>query len=102
MSEYEQQSDTTTEERVLIQEPPMYKVLIHNDDYTSMDFVVAVLIQIFDKTQPDATEIMINVHETGIGVAGIYTREISETKVAIVQQLAEQNEFPLRCSMEKE
>ena len=102
MSEYEQQSDTTIEERVLIQEPPMYKVLIHNDDYTSMDFVVAVLMQIFNKSQNDATEIMINVHENGIGVAGIYTREISETKVAIVQQLAEQNEFPLRCSMEKE
>lgn len=102
MSEYEHQSDTTTEERVHIQEPPMYKVLIHNDDYTSMEFVVAILMQVFDKTQPDATEIMINVHENGVGIAGIYTHEISETKVAIVQQLAEQNEFPLRCSMEKE
>lgn len=102
MSKYEQQSDTTTKQRTDNQEPPMYKVLIHNDDYTSMEFVVAVLMQIFDKPQPDATEIMISVHESGIGVAGVYTREISETKVEIVHQLAEQNEFPLRCSMEKE
>lgn len=102
MSKYQQQSDTTTKQRTGSQEPPMYKVLIHNDDYTSMEFVVAVLMQIFDKPQPDATEIMISVHESGIGVAGVYTREISETKVEIVHQLAEQNEFPLRCSMEKE
>ena len=102
MSKYEQQGDTTTKQRTDNQEPPMYKVLIHNDDYTSMEFVVAVLMQIFDKPQPDATEIMISVHESGIGVAGVYTREISETKVEIVHQLAEQNEFPLRCSMEKE
>ncbi len=102
MSQYDEQSGTTTKDTIEIQEPPMYKVLMHNDDYTSMEFVIAVLMQIFDKSEPDATKIMLNVHEKGVGVAGIYTREIAETKVEIVYQLAEQNEFPLRCSMEKE
>ena len=80
----------------------MYKVLIHNDDYTSMDFVVAILMQIFGKTEAVAEEIMLNVHTNEVGVAGLYTHEIAETKLAIVHQLAEQSEFPLRCSLEKE
>ncbi len=81
-------------------EPPMYKVLLHNDNYTTMEFVISVLENVFKKTTEEATKIMFNVHEQGIGIAGIYTYEIGETKVAIVHELARKNEFPLRCSME--
>ena len=91
-----------TKDWVEVQEPPLYKVLLHNDDYTSMEFVVSILENIFQKSQQDAMRIMLNVHEKGIGVAGIYTREICETKIAVVHELARKNEFPLRCSMEKE
>jgi ATP-dependent Clp protease adaptor protein ClpS len=83
-----------------IKEPSMYRVLLHNDDYTTMDFVVEVLIFIFHKTHEEATQIMLNVHEKGVGVCGIYTFEIAETKVETVQRLAQENEFPLKCSME--
>lgn len=83
-----------------IKEPSMYKVLLHNDDYTTMDFVVEVLIFIFHKTHEEATRIMLNVHEKGVGVCGIYTFEIAETKVETVHRLAQENEFPLKCSME--
>ncbi len=81
-------------------EPRMYKVLLHNDNYTTMEFVISVLENVFKKTTEEATKIMLNVHEKGIGIAGIYTYEIGETKVAIVHSLARKNEFPLRCSME--
>lgn len=84
-----------------IQEPPLYKVLLHNDDYTSMEFVVSILEMIFHKSHDDAMKIMLNVHEQGIGIAGVYTREICETKIAVVHELARKNQFPLRCSMEK-
>lgn len=81
-------------------EPRLYKVLLHNDDYTSMEFVIAILETVFHKSANDATKIMLNVHNKGLGIAGIYTREISETKISVVHQLAKKNEFPLRCSME--
>ena len=89
------------EDWVEIQEPPRYKVLLHNDDYTSMEFVVKILETVFRRSQQEATRIMLNVHEKGVGVAGIYTKEISETKIALVHDIARKNEFPLRCSMEK-
>ncbi len=79
----------------------MYKVLLHNDDYTAMEFVVIILEKIFLKSTAEATRIMLNVHQQGIGVAGVYTREVAETKVAVVHELARQNEYPLKCSMEK-
>jgi ATP-dependent Clp protease adaptor protein ClpS len=84
-----------------VKEPPMYNVLLHNDDYTSMEFVVLLLEKVFNKSTPEATRIMLNVHQQGIGVAGVYHKEIAETKVAIVHDLAQKNEYPLRCSMEK-
>jgi ATP-dependent Clp protease adaptor protein ClpS len=84
-----------------VQEPPLYQVLLHNDDYTSMDFVILVLEHVFRKSMPEATRIMLNVHQQGIGVAGIYPREICETKIAIVRELARKNAFPLRCTMER-
>ncbi len=89
-----------TEDTTEIKEPRLYKVLLHNDDYTSMEFVIAILESIFHKSANDATRIMLNVHNEGVGIAGIYTREICETKISVVHQLAKKNEFPLRCSME--
>jgi ATP-dependent Clp protease adaptor protein ClpS len=91
----------TTDDKTKVKEPPLYKVLLHNDDYTSMEFVVLLLEKVFNKSTPEATRIMLNVHQQGIGVAGVYHKEIAETKVAIVHDLAQKNEYPLRCSIEK-
>lgn len=95
------QSTVVTKDWIEVQEPPLYKALLHNDDYTTMEFVVSILENIFQKSPQEATRIMLNVHEKGIGIAGIYTREICETKITLVHELARQNEFPLRCSMER-
>jgi len=96
------QETVETRNREQLQEPPLYKVLLHNDDYTTMDFVVMILQTVFHKNTDEATRIMLNVHHQGVGIAGIYTREIGETKVAIVHRLAKRNQFPLRCSLEKD
>lgn len=84
-----------------LREPPLYRVILHNDDYTTMDFVIMILRTIFDKNEGEATRIMLNVHHRGKGIAGIYTREIGETKIAIVHSMARDNQFPLKCSLEK-
>ncbi|MBU1986991.1 MAG: ATP-dependent Clp protease adapter ClpS [Proteobacteria bacterium] len=97
----EHQGSVTTRDREEVREPSLYKVLLHNDDYTSMEFVVLILENIFGKSTSLATKIMLDVHQQGIGVAGVYSREISETKIELVHHLARQNGFPLRCSMEK-
>lgn len=88
-------------DRERLQEPFLYKVLLHNDDYTTMDFVVMILETIFGKETAEATAIMLSVHNQGLGVAGIYPREIGETKVAEVHQTARRSQFPLRCSLER-
>lgn len=80
----------------------MYRVLLHNDDYTTMEFVVEILVHIFHKSIEDATRIMLNVHEKGIGVCGVYTYEVAETKVDTVHSIARDHGFPLKCSMEKD
>jgi ATP-dependent Clp protease adaptor protein ClpS len=85
-----------------VKEPPMYKVLLHNDDYTTMEFVVQVLMFVFHKPMTDATRIMLNVHEQGIGVCGLYPYQVAETKVDTVHALAREKGFPLKCSMEKD
>jgi ATP-dependent Clp protease adaptor protein ClpS len=90
-----------TDEKTKVKEPSLYKVLLHNDDYTSMEFVVLLLEKVFHKSIAEATRIMLNVHQQGIGIAGVYHKEIAETKVAIVHDLAQKNEYPLRCSLEK-
>lgn len=90
-----------SEKKQQTRRPSMYKVLLHNDDYTTMDFVVMVLKIIFHKSVEEATLIMLNVHEQGRGVAGIYPRDVAETKVIMVSDLARKNEYPLRCSLEK-
>ncbi len=97
----EQQHGTAIRDREEIREPSLYKVLLHNDDYTSMEFVVAILEKIFGKSTSQATTIMLAVHQKGVGVAGVYTREICETKIEQVHHQARNNSFPLRCSMER-
>ena len=82
--------------------PSMYNVLLHNDDYTPMDFVIDVLQRFFQLDNQKATEVMLNVHYKGVGVCGTFTAEIAETKVMQVMKYARKNEHPLRCSMEKE
>ncbi len=84
------------------EEPPMYRVLLLNDDYTPMDFVVLILREIFHKGQSEAEKIMLNVHRQGSGLCGIYTFEVAETKVARVRAKAKEAGFPLRCTMEPE
>lgn len=90
-----------TDLRRKTEEPPMYKVLLLNDDYTTMDFVIMVLEVVFHKDNQEATRIMLQVHQDGKGIAGVFTRDVAETKVAIVHDLAHKNEHPLRCSIEK-
>ena len=82
--------------------PSLYRVVLLNDDYTPMDFVVHILESVFHKSSIEATQIMLNVHRKGSGLAGVYTREIAETKVYTVQELALKSKFPLKCIMEKE
>jgi ATP-dependent Clp protease adaptor protein ClpS len=84
-----------------LQEPQMYKVLLHNDDYTTMEFVVEILQKVFHKSPSEATQIMLLVHKSGVGVCGIYTAEIAETKVEMVHHLARKSGYPLKCSMEE-
>lgn len=82
--------------------PRMYRVLIHNDDYTTMEFVVRLLQAVFHRTEGEAIQIMLHIHNTGVGVAGVYTYEVAETKVAQVHMLARQADCPLVASMEPE
>ena len=98
-SDLKEKVESRTEE--ILQEPIQYKILMHNDDYTTMDFVVQVLENIFNKPPSEAIQIMLNIHKQGIGVCGIYTAEIAETKVVAVHSMAKQNGFPLKCSMEE-
>ena len=104
MSEYspETEEEVISETRDEIDEPPMYKVLLHNDDYTTMEFVIEILMLVFNKSPEKSAEIMLNVHRKGIGICGVYTYEVSETKVNTVYALARENGFPLKCTMEEE
>jgi ATP-dependent Clp protease adaptor protein ClpS len=104
MSEYspEVEEEVTDESKDEVREPSLFRVLIHNDDYTTMEFVVEILITVFNKSPEEAVEVMLNVHRKGIGICGVYTYEVSETKVNIVHVLARENGFPLKCTMEKE
>jgi ATP-dependent Clp protease adaptor protein ClpS len=93
-----------TEPRPTVERTPPrpWRVLLHNDDFTTQEFVVWVLQTVFGKPTAEAMAIMLHVHHAGIGVAGSYTREVAETKVAATERLAEQHEYPLRVSMEPE
>src|SRR5918911_4811670 len=100
--DYELEEQVVAESKPRLKKPPLYKVLLHNDDYTTMEFVVYVLQSVFHHPSTKATQIMLHVHRRGIGVAGVYTYEIAETKVNQVHELAKKYEFPLKCSMEEE
>jgi len=84
-----------------LEEPPMFHVLLHNDDYTTMEFVVEILRKVFHKSPAEATKIMLHVHHNGHGLCGTYTQEVAETKVELVHHLARKNGYPLKCSMEQ-
>jgi ATP-dependent Clp protease adaptor protein ClpS len=91
-----------TKTRPKTKKPSLYKVLVLNDDYTPMEFVVHVLERFFHKNRDEATKIMWHVHQKGVGVCGVFTYEVAETKVAQVMDLSRQNQHPLQCRMEKE
>src|SRR3954462_8088366 len=84
------------------EEPSLFKVLLHNDDYTTMEFVVWVLESVFNLPEDDAVRVMLNVHVQGVGVAGVYTFEVAQMKVEKTTTLAQEHEYPLLCTMEKE
>jgi ATP-dependent Clp protease adaptor protein ClpS len=102
----EQQQDEEGDLAILtekkVKKPRLFKVLLHNDHYTTMEFVVEVLLTVFHRSESDATAIMLHVHRNGVGVAGVYTKEIAETKAAKVLALAQEAEFPLLCTVEPE
>jgi ATP-dependent Clp protease adaptor protein ClpS len=92
---------TETGSETKLRPPPLYKVLLHNDDFTSMEFVVFILQTVFGRSEGDALQIMLSVHTEGVGVAGLYPYEIAEMKVGKVTSSAQANEFPLLCTMEE-
>ena len=83
-----------------VKEPPLFRVILHNDNYTTMEFVVMVLMNVFHHPEVRAVEIMLHVHHNGVGEAGVYTFEVAESKVKKVTELARQDEYPLRCEIE--
>lgn len=89
-----------TETQKKVKRPRLYQVLLHNDDYTTMEFVVMVLMRVFHHSEPDAVQIMLHVHQNGVGVAGVYSYEIAEAKANKVKRLAREHEYPLRCTVE--
>ena len=93
-------ADTRSEQK--LERPRMWRVLLHNDDYTTQDFVVWVLESVFHKPRGEAFAIMMSVHRSGLGVAGVYTYDVAETKVKTTKQMAEEHEFPLLVTMEPE
>jgi ATP-dependent Clp protease adaptor protein ClpS len=98
-SRFEESAVAESAEKV--EEPPLFKVLLHNDDFTTMEFVVWVLESVFNMPEQQAIQVMLNVHVKGIGVAGVYTYEIAEMKVARTTELAQEQEYPLLCTMER-
>ncbi len=93
---------TVTLTRTKTKKPSMYKVLLLNDDYTPMEFVIYVLQRFFSKSAEDATKVMLHVHQNGVGICGVFTYEVAETKVTQVMDLALQHDHPLQCTMEKD
>ncbi len=96
------ETSVITKTKPKTQRPPMYKVLLLNDDYTPMEFVVYILERFFNRSREQATRIMLHVHQKGVGLCGVYTYEVAETKVAQVLDLAKRHEHPLQCVMEKD
>ncbi len=99
-SDGQRQDDLATEERVRTKKPRQFKVVLHNDNYTTMEFVVLVLMQFFQKTETESTHIMLTVHHKGKGIAGIYSRDVAETKIEEVLGFAEEYGMPLKLTAE--
>ena len=102
MAKFDENVEVITKEETKAKVPKKYKVILLNDDYTSMEFVVYILETIFHKTPTEAHNLMMSVHTTGSGVAGVFSFEVAEMKVAMVTEAARQNEYPLRCVLEEE
>src|SRR5262245_35969826 len=100
--ETDRDTGVQTRTRPKTKKPSMYRVVLLNDDYTPMEFVVRVLEHLFNKSREEATRIMLHVHNYGVGVCGVYPYDVAETKVAQVLDLARRNEHPLQCTMERE
>jgi len=101
---FEDDAGTVVEKKSQVRpkKPRLYKVLLHNDDYTTRDFVVYVLTSVFHRAEPEAVQIMLHVHYNGVGIAGVFTREVAETKITAVERMARESEYPLRLTMEPE
>jgi ATP-dependent Clp protease adaptor protein ClpS len=100
--EREREGGLATREKPKVERPPRFKVLLYNDDYTPMEFVVHLLENLFHKSPSEATALMLQIHRSGMGVAGVYVLDIAETKVAAVHRLAEERGYPLRAGAEPE
>ena len=100
--ELDRERDLATLDQVRVERPHLYEVVFHNDDYTTQEFVVYVLMKFFQHDAATAQQIMLNVHTKGMGVAGVYPRDIAETKAAQVVRFARDNEMPLRCSVQRQ
>jgi ATP-dependent Clp protease adaptor protein ClpS len=100
--DYENDSDVLTESETRLEKPPLYKVVLHNDDFTTMEFVVFVLQSVFMRTDAEAFTVMLKVHNEGIGIAGIYSFEIANMKAEKAMNLAQVQEYPLLCTVEEE
>ncbi|HEY5611161.1 MAG TPA: ATP-dependent Clp protease adapter ClpS [Thermoanaerobaculia bacterium] len=99
--DFEHDEAVLTETEVRVEKPPLYRVLLHNDDFTTMEFVVFILQTVFNRPPSEAFQLMMHVHMRGVGVAGIYTHEVAEVKVTQVMSLAGAHEYPLQCTMEE-
>jgi len=100
-SEHDNERGVAIKTRPKTKKPSMYRVILMNDDYTPMEFVVMILMGIFKKTSDEAHRIMLNVHQKGVGTCGVYTFEVAETKVAQVMDAAKRAQHPLQCTLEK-
>lgn len=99
--DYDHDELVLAESRSRLKKPPLYKVLLHNDDFTTMEFVVYVLQTVFHRSEQEAISVMLEVHTQGVGVAGVYTYEVAEMKAAKVLSLAQASEYPLLCTVEE-
>jgi ATP-dependent Clp protease adaptor protein ClpS len=100
--EFEDDSAVMTESETRLEKPPLYKVILHNDDFTTMEFVVFILSQVFLRSNDEAFSIMLKVHHEGIGIAGVYSFEIANMKAEKAMNLARAHEYPLLCTVEEE
>jgi ATP-dependent Clp protease adaptor protein ClpS len=98
----EREGQVATREKPKVERPPRFKVVLYNDDYTPMEFVVALLEQVFGKPPVEATQLMLQIHRGGKGIAGVYLLEVAETKVTVVHRMAEQRGYPLQAGIEPE